>query len=184
MEGMEAYVLESYGGPEVLRRKEIPRPQPQGEEVRVKVRAVGINRADLLQRRGRYPAPGEKPPHEVPGLEFAGVVEAAGEAAGPYLKELGLLLGSPVMGLLSGSAYAQFVVTHFRLLHPLPQKLSFAQGSALPEAYLTAWEALFQGGFSLGRAVLIPAGGSGVGVAATQLVKAGGGLAITLSRSP
>ncbi|MBT9260357.1 MAG: NAD(P)H-quinone oxidoreductase [Clostridiales bacterium] len=184
MATMEAYVLESYGGPEVLQRKAIPLPEPQGDEVRVQVKAVGINRADLLQRRGRYPQPGEKPPFEVPGLEFAGIVEKAAPGAHVHLKELGLQVGSPVMGLLSGGAYAQFVVTHPRLLLPLPEGLSFTQGAAIPEAYLTAWDGLLQGGFSLGKAVLIPAGGSGVGVAATQLVKAGGGTAITLSRTP
>lgn len=172
---MLAIVLEEHGGPEVLRPRTIPRPEPTPDEVLVRIHATAVNRADLLQRLGRYPQPGPRPEHEVPGLEFAGVVERVGERAASLARP-----GERVMGLLSGGGYAQYVATHPRMLLPIPDDFSFEEAAAVPEVFLTAFDALFlQGGLAAGHAVLVHAGGSGVGTAATQLARAAGATVVT-----
>ena len=165
------------GGLEVIELANVPDPKPGPDEVLVRVRAAGLNRADLLQRLGKYPAPLGSPA-DIPGLEFAGEVEVLGER----VREWGL--GDRVMGIAGGGAQAQRLVTHARLLTRIPAALGFEEAACLPEAFLTAHDALVtQGGFRSGQAVLIHAVGSGVGTAALQLVRAGGGLAIGSSRS-
>lgn len=166
---MRAVVLEQYGGPEVLQVREIPDLEPGVGEVRVKVAASALNRADTMQRRGVYPQPGPRPAYEIPGLEFAGTIDKIGPGVAGWQE------GDRVCGLLGGGGYAEQVVIHERLLIRIPQALSFAEGAAIPEVFLTAYDALVEkAALRMGDVALIHAGGSGVGTAATQLAKAMG----------
>lgn len=165
---MKAVVIPEYGGPEVLSLREIPDPQPGPEDLVVRVRATALNRADLLQRRGLYPQPGPKPEHEVPGLEFAGEVVETGS------RVTGFAAGDRVMGLLAGGGYAEKVVVHHRLASRVPEALSLDAAASVPEAFITAHDALLQAGLSCGETVLVHAAGSGVGTAAIQVAKAMG----------
>jgi len=165
------------GGPEVIELVDLPDPRPSADEVLVRVRATGINRADLLQRKGYYPAPPGNSP-DIPGLEFAGEIEGLGD------KVVGWNVGDHVMGVTGGGAQAQRLAIHHRMLVRIPASLGFEEAAALPEAFITAHDALVtQAGFRGGEAVLIQAVGSGVGTAALQLVRAGGGISIGTSRS-
>jgi NADPH2:quinone reductase len=163
---MKAVVITEPGGPGVLAVRDVRRPVPAAGEVLVRVRAAGINRADLLQREGRYP-----PPHgavaDIPGLEVAGEVASLGTGSRAW-KE-----GDRVMGLVPAGAYAEFVVVHEAVAMPIPASWSFEQAAAVPEAFITAYDALFrQMRLQAGERVLIHAVGSGVGTAAVQLAKA------------
>jgi len=165
------------GGPEVIELGDVPDPRPAGGEVLVRVRAAGLNRADLLQRRGLYPPPPGTSP-DIPGLEFAGEIEALGEGV------LGWSVGERVMGIAAGGAQAQRLAVHHRMLVRIPAALELEEAAALPEAFITAHDALVtQAAFRPGEAVLVHAVGSGVGTAALQLVRAGGGTSIGTSRS-
>ncbi len=174
---MRAVVIESYGDPEVLTVAEVPDPEPGPEEVLVAVRATALNRADLLQRRGFYPEPGPKRAHEIPGMELAGTVAALGERATAWR------VGDEVMGIVSGGAYAELITVHERQLLPVPPEVGLADAAAVPEVWITAWDALvLQGGLTTGGAALVHAGASGVGSAAIQLAKAlGAGVVTTAS---
>ncbi len=161
---MRAIVLDEHGGPEVLRIREVPAPQPGPQEVAVDVRAAGVNRADLLQREGRYPAPEPRPAHEIPGLEMAGCVAAVGPLVSRFR------VGDRVAGLLPGGGYAQRVVSHADLLFEVPANLGWAEAAAVPEVFLTAYDALvLQAGMGAGDRLLVHAAASGVGTAAVQL---------------
>jgi NADPH2:quinone reductase len=162
---VKAIVLHEHGGPEVLRLDEAPDPEPGPEEVLVDVRATAVNRADLLQRLGLYPGP--PAPLEIPGLEFAGTVAAAGPRVTRWS------VGDEVMGVVSGGAYAERLVTHERAALPVPAAVGLADAAAIPEVFLTAWDALVvQGGLTAGRVALVHAGASGVGTAAIQVAGA------------
>jgi NADPH2:quinone reductase len=175
---VRAIVLHRYGGPEVLEVAQAPDPAPGPEEVLVRVRAAGVNRADLLQRQGRYPPPGPAPAVEIPGLEFAGEVVAAGPRVQRHRP------GDRVFGLLAGGGYAELVAVHERLAMPTPPALTDEEAAAVPEAYLTAWDALFaQAGLRAGEVVLVHAVGSGVGIAALQLALGAGATVFGTSRS-
>lgn len=175
---MRAVVLDQYGGPEVLRIREIPDPQPGAGEVRVRVAATAVNRADVLQRQGRYPPPEPRPEHEVPGLEFAGTVDAVGPGVTAWRP------GDRVMGLLAGGGYAEQVVTHERMLLRVPDRLSFEEAAAIPEVFFTAYDALTdKAGLRMGDVVLVHAGGSGVGTAAIQLARAMGATVLVTAGS-
>jgi putative PIG3 family NAD(P)H quinone oxidoreductase len=175
---MKAAVITQPGGPDVLEIQEVTTPEPVGEQVRIRVRASGINRADLLQRAGGYPAPAGSPAH-IPGLEFAGEVDAVGSLAHMWRP------GQRVMGLVGGGAQAQYLLVHEGLLVEIPTNLDFAQAAAIPEVFMTAHDALFtQAGLHMGERVLIHAAGSGVGTAAIQLAKAAGATTFGTSRSP
>lgn len=151
---------------------------PGPDEVRVEVRAAGLNRADILQRRGRYPAPPDVDP-DVPGLEFAGLVERCGE------RTRGVRVGDRVMGIVPGGAMASHVITHARELVRIPSDTSFAEAAAIPEAFMTAWDALFsRARLRPGMTVLIHAIASGVGIAAFQVASRFGARVIGTSRSP
>jgi putative PIG3 family NAD(P)H quinone oxidoreductase len=140
-------------------------PTPSAEEVLIEVRAAGVNRADLLQRAGKYPPPKGASP--ILGLEVSGIVTAKGEAVRHWK------IGDKVVALMGGGGYAQYAKTHQNLLLPLPEGFSFELGAALPEAFLTAFQALFLVGKAGSQErVLIHAGASGVGMAAIQLAKA------------
>ena len=162
---MKAVVITKPGGPEVLQLQDVPEPVPGPEDLLVRVRATALNRADILQRMGGYPQPGPKPPLDIPGMEYAGEVLAAGA------RVEGFSPGDRVMGLLVGGGYAEQIVTHFRLAMKVPANLSWEEAGATPEVYITAHDALLQCGLVAGETVLIHAAGSGVGVAAAQIAK-------------
>jgi NADPH2:quinone reductase len=172
---MLAVVLEDHGGPEVLTLREVPDPQPGPEEVVVDVVATALNRADLLQRRGFYPGPPMA--HEIPGMELSGQVSALGERVTAWQ------VGDPVMGIVGGGAYAQRIAVHERQLLAVPEAIPVADAAAIPEVWITAWDALvLQGGLTSGRFALVHAGASGVGTAAIQIAKAiGARVAVTTS---
>lgn len=162
---MRAIVIARPGGPEVLEPRDRPAPEPGVEQVLVRVRATAVNRADLLQRAGSYPAPPGNPP-DVPGLEYAGEVVALGAGVRT------LHPGDRVMGLVGGGAYAELVVVHERTVLPIPDALDFTSAAAVPEAFMTAHDALVQGAARPGETVLVHAAASGVGLAAVQLGRA------------
>jgi NADPH2:quinone reductase len=173
---MRAVVLEEKGGPEVLQvRDDIPDPVPDAEEVLVDIVTSAINRADLLQRMGFYPGPPMV--HEIPGLEFAGRVSAVGE------RVTGRSVGDAVMGISNGGCYAEKIAIHERQTMLVPDSLPLSDAGALPEVYITAWDALVrQGGLTSGRWALVHAGASGVGTASIQIAKAlGARIAVTAS---
>jgi NADPH:quinone reductase len=174
---MKALVIARPGGPEVLVEEERPVPEPGPGEIRVRVHASALNRADLLQRRGTYPAP-PGAPADVPGLEYAGEVEAVGEGAGLWA------VGNRVMGIVGGGGHAEYVVVHEREAIRIPQPLSWEEAAAIPEAFLTGYDALFrQLDLKMGERLLIHAVGSGVGTAALQLARAAGATVIGTSRT-
>lgn len=175
---MRAVVIPSFGEPEVLEVREVERPEPGPGEVRVRVAASGINRADLIQRRGHYPAP-PGAPADIPGLEYAGTVEAVGP--GVRLRSE----GDPVMGLVGGGGYAEHVVVAERETVRVPGGLTEADAGAIPEVFMTAWDALFrQMDLGSGETLLIHAVGSGVGTAALQMAGAAGVRTVGTSRTP
>ena len=160
---MRAAVITEPGGPGVFRVQEVDDPKAGPEDVLVDVKASALNRADLLQREGKYPAP-PGVQTEIPGLEFSGVVIEAGE------RVLGVAKGDKVFGLLPGGGYASRVVTHHRMVMPMPANMDFVQAAAIPEVFFTAYDALFNHcELIMGESVLIHAIGSGVGTAALQL---------------
>jgi NADPH:quinone reductase len=163
---MQAVWIPQSGGPEVLEVREVGKPLMNPEQVLVRVRASALNRADLLQRQGKYPPPPGFPP-EIPGMEFAGEVAETGSSVRMWQP------GQRVFGLLGGGAQAEYVVTHERLLAEIPANLDWAQAASVPEVFITAHDALWvQAGLRPGETVLINAVGSGVGLAAVQLVRA------------
>ena len=174
---MKAVVITRFGGPEVLKVQDVPDPQPKPDEVLVHVRSSALNRADLLQRLGGYAAP-PGAPQNISGLEFAGEVAELGTNAGRWHK------GDRVMGIIGGGAHAEFVTAHQDALAAVPPNLEWSAAGAIPEVFITAYDALQQAGFKAGENVLIHAVGSGVGLAATQLVRALGGRAFGTSRTP
>lgn len=172
---MRAVVLESYGEPDVLSLQDVPEPRPGPEEILVHVVTTALNRADLLQRRGLYPGPATD--HEIPGMEFSGRVGAVGAAATAWTE------GDAVMGIVAGGAYAERLVVHERQALPVPSSIPVGDAAAIPEVFLTAFDALVvQGGLTSGRWALVHAGASGVGTAAIQIAKAmGARIAVTAS---
>jgi putative PIG3 family NAD(P)H quinone oxidoreductase len=159
---MKAVVCSQHGGPEVLGIADVPEPIPGEREVLIEVRATALNRADLLQRRGQYPPPPGA--SEILGLECSGVIAGLGEGARRFP------LGARVMALLAGGGYAERVVVHEDSLLPIPDRLSFEQAAAVPEAFLTASEALLvEADLQSGERVLVTAAASGVGSAVVQI---------------
>ena len=162
---MRAVVLEEKGGPEVLQVLDVPEPEPGPEEVMVDVVTTSVNRADLLQRMGLYPGPPME--YEIPGLEFAGRVSAVGDRIDQWT------VGDQVMGIVGGGGYAEKVAVHERQVMAVPESLSLDEAGAVPEVFITAWDAMVrQGGLTSGRWALVHAGASGVGTAAIQIAKA------------
>lgn len=174
---MKAVVITRFGGPEVLEIRDVPEPKPAPDEVLVRVRSTALNRADLLQRLGQYPAPPDAT-QNIPGLEFAGEVAELGANAQRWQK------GNRVMGIIGGGAHAEFVTAHQDALAVVPPNLEWPAAGGVPEVFMTAHDALKQAGFKAGESVLVHAVGSGVGLAATQLVRALGGRAFGTSRTP
>lgn len=175
---MKAVFIKGAGGPEVLEAREVADlAAPTANQVLVRVHAAGINRADILQRMGHYPAP-PGAPADIPGMEFAGEVAAVGETARQWS------VGQRVFGIVAGGAYAEFVTTSEDHLAEIPEGLDWNSAAAIPEAFITAHDAMFtRAGLCSGEAVLIHAVGSGVGLAAAQLARAAGALVIGTSRT-
>ena len=159
----------------MLTIREVPDPVPGPDEVLVDVVATALNRADLNQRRGRYPGPPMA--QEIPGMELSGRVAAVGERVQAWA------VGDEVMAIVGGGAYAERVVVHERQAMPLPASVDLPDGAAIPEVWITAWDALvLQGGLRSGQVALVHAGASGVGTAGIQLAKAiGARVAVTCS---
>lgn len=174
---MRAVVFTAAGGPEVISIREVPTPSPGPGEIRVRVKAAGLNRADIYQRRGGYAAPAGWPA-DIPGLEYAGDVDALGPGVTSWRP------GDRVMGLVGGGAQAEAVVVRADEALPLPANLSYADGAAIPEVFYTAYDALVnRARLAAGERVLIHAVGSGVGTAAAQIAKYLGATVIGTSRS-
>jgi len=173
---MRAVVITAPGGPEVLELREVPRPSPSYGQLLVRVHATALNRADILQRQGRYPAPADSPA-DIPGMELAGEVAEIGAGVSRWK------VGQRVFGIVGGGAYAEFVVTHERLLAEIPYALSYEQAAAVPEAFITAHDALVtQEQLRASETVLIHAVASGVGLAAVQLTRALGAIPFGTAR--
>ena len=174
---MRAVIYEGAGGPEVITIGEVPKPEVRPEHIRVRVHAAGLNRADLIQRRGHYPAPPGWPAN-IPGLEYAGEVEAVRPGVTRWK------IGDRVMGLVGGGAQAELVVVHQDEVLPIPAGLPYAEAAAIPEAFLTAYDALVtRAGLRSNERVLIHAVGSGIGTAAAQIAKHLGATVLGTSRS-
>ncbi len=175
---MRAVTIVSFGGVEGLEVREVAdAPRATLDRVRVRVRAAGLNRADILQRLGRYPAPPGYP-QDIPGMEFAGEVVEAGEEVRT------LRVGERVFGIIGGGGQAEYVTVPESMLAEIPSNLDWAEAAAVPEVFMTAHDALFtQCGLQIGERVLIHAAGSGVGTAASQLVRAAGATAYGTSRT-
>jgi NADPH2:quinone reductase len=175
---MRAVTFVSQGGLEAVEVREVEDAlEARADRVRVRVRAAALNRADILQRRGLYPAP-PGAPRDIPGLEFAGEVEEVGEEV------RAVSVGQRVFGITGGGAQAGYVVVPESTLAPIPQTLDWAAAAAVPEAFITAHDALFtQGELEIGERVLVHAAGSGVGLAAVQLAHAAGASVYGTSRT-
>ena len=174
---MRAVVAEGQDDLGTLSLKTVPKPTPGPGEILARVCTSGVNRADLLQRHGRHPAP-DGWPKDILGLEFSGVVEALGPDTSRWQ------VGDRVMGLLGGGGYAQYVTAHGSTVVPVPDDMSEHDAGAIPEVFMTAFDAaVLQMGLEAGEILLIHAVGSGVGTAAVQIGKASGAVTVGTSRT-
>ena len=174
---MRAVIFDGAGGPEVIRIAEVPKPAVAPGQVRVRVHAAALNRADLVQRRGHYPAPPGWP-NDIPGLEFAGEVEAVRDDVSRWD------VGDRVMGLVGGGGQAEYVVVHEDELIPIPDGVDYAHAAAMPESFRTAYDALsVRAHLRSGERVLIHAVGSGLGTAAAQIARRIGANVLGTSRN-
>ena len=174
---MRSIVHTTHGGPEVLALREVATPEPGPAQIRVRVHAAGLNRADIIQRYGRYPAPPSWPA-DIPGLEYAGEVDVVGPDASRWRP------GDQVMGLVGGGAHAEYVVVHEDETLPVPPDLSLVAAAAVPESFLTGWDALVtRGRLVATERVLLHAVGSGLGTAMVQLAKRLGASVVGTSRT-
>ncbi len=161
---MKAIEIIRPGGPEVLRPVERPVPEPGSGEVLIRVAAAGVNRPDIMQRRGLYPPPPGA--SDIPGLEVAGIVVDVGSGV------TGWMPGDHVCALLTGGGYAEYCVAHASLCLPIPKGLDFIQAAAIPETYFTVWDNVFErGGLRCGERFLVHGGAGGIGTTAIQLAK-------------
>jgi putative PIG3 family NAD(P)H quinone oxidoreductase len=175
---MRAAVITRPGGPEVLEIREVETPSVGSDDLLVRVRASGLNRADIHQRKGGYPAPPGSPA-DIPGLEYAGEVAAVGESVGDFA------IGDRVFGIAGGGAHAELLAIPARTAARAPSELSWTDAGAIPEAFITAHDALVtQARLAKGEHVLIHAVGSGVGLAAVQVARAVGAIPFGTSRTP
>lgn len=175
---MRAVTISSFGGVEGLEVSDLPEPPaPTANRVRVRIHTSALNRADLLQRRGRYPAP-PGASQDIPGLEFAGEIEQTGEEVQRWR------VGQRVFGITGGGAQAELIVVPETWITEIPDNLDWIQAAAVPEVFITAHDALFtQAWLQLGESVLVHAAGSGVGTAAIQLAREAGAVAYGTSRT-
>ena len=175
---MRAATYDGKGGVEVIVvRDDVPDPEIGTDDALVEVAFAGLNRADVLERQGNYPSP-RSGPSVIPGMEFSGVVRATGS------RVTNVFEGDRVCGLVAAGAHAQLVATNALSLSKVPEGLSMRDAAAIPEAFITAHDALFtRGGFALGETVLVHAVGSSVGLASVSLAKRAGGVTIGTSRT-
>jgi NADPH2:quinone reductase len=174
---MKAVIIARPGGPEVLQIGERSTPEPGLGQIRVRIRASALNRADILQRRGNYPAPAGSP-EDIAGIEYAGEVDSLGKGATMWT------IGDRVMGIVGGGGHAEYVCVHEREAMRVPRSMSAEDAAAIPEAFLTAYDALFNRlHVRLGETVLIHAVASGVGTAALQIALVAGARTVGTSRS-
>lgn len=175
---MKACFISKFGGHDVLEIRDVDPPSPSPGEVLVRVRASALNRADILQRVGRY-APPQGVVAEIPGIEFAGEVVKTGSENSRWSA------GDRVWGVIAGGAHAEYLATHESTIARVPRRMDWVEAGAVPEAFMTAHDALIsQAGLREEEYVLIHAVGSGVGLAAAQIVKAWGAHAFGTSRTP
>jgi NADPH:quinone reductase len=175
---MKAVIITRPGGPEVLEVQERPKPEPGVGQIRVRVRASALNRADLMQRQGGYPVP-PGVPADMPGMEYAGEVDAVGPSASFWK------IGDRVMGIVGGGGHAEYLCVHEREAMPVPKAMSWEDAAAIPEVFLTAYDALFNRlALGTGETVLIHAVGSGVGTAGVQIARVAGARVVGTARSP
>jgi putative PIG3 family NAD(P)H quinone oxidoreductase len=173
---MRAVTITQAGGPEYLAIRDTKAPEPGPGEVLVRVRATALNRADILQREGRYPPPPGAP--DIPGLEFAGEVIAAGSGATRWPE------GSRVFGIVGGGAHAELLVVNQDAIAGVPDHIGWNEAAAIPEAFITAHDAMIvQAELAAGETVMIHAVASGVGLAAVQLARAWGAIPFGTSRT-
>lgn len=162
---MRAVVMDGFGGVEVMRVDEVPKPTPKENEVLIKVAATSINRPDLVQREGKYPAPpGDS---EILGLEVSGIVEAVGSAVSEWKP------GDRVLALVGGGGYAEYAVAYANHVMPMPASMSFEEAACVCESYITAFLNVFMiGELKNGQTAILHGGGGGVNTAALQLANA------------
>ncbi|MFG1418872.1 NAD(P)H-quinone oxidoreductase [Xanthobacter sp. V0B-10] len=173
---MTAIAITAPGGPDVLAPEQRPTPAPAPGEVLVKVEAAGVNRPDVMQRKGLYPPPPGA--SDIPGLEIAGTVVALGAGAGRFA------IGDRICALVSGGGYAQYCPAPEATALPVPAGLSMGEAAALPETVFTVWSNVFQrGGLKAGEWLLVHGGASGIGTTAIQLAKAFGARVIVTAGS-
>ena len=175
-ETMTAIAIPKPGGPEALKAEARPMPKPGPTEVLVRVAAAGVNRPDVMQRMGMYPPPPGAP--DIPGLEIAGDVVAAGD------KVMRLRIGDKVCALVPGGGYAEYCVADEAIALPVPKGLSMIEAAALPETFFTVWHNMMErGALKAGETVLIHGGTSGIGTTAIMIAKAFGAKVITTAGS-
>ncbi len=163
---MKAIVIEKFGGPEVLKLQEYPMPEISGNQVLIKVEAAGVNRPDVFQREGHYPAPAGVP-SKIPGLEVSGTIVKCG----PDVVDFSV--GDNVCALVAGGGYAEYVGVREGQCLPIPEGLSFAEAASLPETTFTVWSNVFQRGkLTAGETFLLHGGNSGIGITGIQLAHA------------
>ena len=173
---MTAIGIKTPGGPETLVPEERPVPSPGAGEILVKVAAAGVNRPDVMQRKGLYPPPQGAP--DIPGLEIAGEVVAVGAGVTRWKT------GDQVMALVIGGGYADYCLSHESHALAVPEGLSMAEAAAIPETFFTVWHNVFErGGLKSGETLLVHGGSSGIGTAAIQLAKAFGARVIVTAGS-
>lgn len=174
---MTAIAIRQPGPPEALVPEERATPAPASVEVLVKVHAAGVNRPDVMQRRGLYPPP--KGASDIPGLEIAGEVAALGAQVSRWR------IGDKVMALVAGGGYAEYCTAHEGSVLPVPDNLSLVEAAAIPETYLTVWHNVFErGALKAGETLLVHGGSSGIGTTAIQLAKAFGARVIVTAGTP
>ncbi len=174
---MRAVIITRPGGPEVLEIQERPKPEPGVGQIRVRVKASALNRADLMQREGHYPVP-PGVPADMAGMEYAGEVDAVGQST--FLWKI----GDRVMGIIGGAGHAEYLCVHEREAIPVPTALSWEDAAAIPEAFLTAYDALFTRlALRTGETLLVHAVGSGVGTAALQIARVAGARVVGTART-
>ncbi len=173
---MTAVLIKGKGGPDVLQVETIAVPAPEAGQVLIKVAAAGVNRPDVLQRQGAYPAP--KGHSEIPGLEVAGEIAALGDEAAPFK------VGAAVMALVNGGGYAEYCLAEAGSCLHVPSNLTLTEAAAIPETAFTVWHNVFErGGLKSGEWFLVHGGSSGIGVMAIQLAKAFGAHVIATAGS-
>jgi putative PIG3 family NAD(P)H quinone oxidoreductase len=174
---MTAIGIRTPGGPEALAPEERPVPAPGPTEILVRVKAAGVNRPDVMQRKGQYPPPAGAP--DIPGLEIAGDVVAAGDKVTRWK------VGDKVCALVAGGGYAEYCVTDEATALSIPKSYSYVEAAALPETFMTVWHNVFErGALKAGETVLIHGGSSGIGTTAIMLAKQFGAKVIVTAGSP